>query len=130
MPQDATGRLETLQWLAFQVAGVGPMFGQFGHFHKTAAGKVSDPYALNRYRDETRRLLGVLEQRLDGREWIMGSGYTIADIATFPWVRVLGGFYDAADVLGLSGFPKTMEWVRRCEARPASKKGLEIPPRS
>lgn len=129
MLQDPAGRLETLQWLVFQVAGVGPMFGQFGHFHKTAAGKVSDPYPLNRYRDETRRLLGVLEERLDGREWIMGEAYTIADIATFPWVRVLGGFYEASDVIGLADFPTTMEWMRRCEARPASRKGLDIPPR-
>ncbi|MCM2394864.1 glutathione binding-like protein [Rhizobium sp. S95] len=130
LPKDAAGRYAVLQWLMFQMGGVGPMFGQFGHFYKYAADKVANnPYPTERYRDETRRLLGVLEGELATRPWLAGGEYTIADIATFPWVRGLKVGYEAADVIGLENYPKVMEWVARAESRPASQKGLNIPPR-
>ena len=128
MPSDPAARLETMQWLFFQVGGIGPMFGQFGYFYKFAGAKVEDPHARDRYRDETRRLLGVLEKRLQGRDFIMGDEYTIADIATFPWVRTLRDFYDAAEALSLSGFPEVMRWLETSLARPAVQRGLVVPP--
>ncbi|MEM8795549.1 MAG: glutathione binding-like protein [Pseudomonadota bacterium] len=129
IPKAGADRYECLQWLMFQMGGLGPMFGQFGHFHKFAVGKTSDDYGLERYKGETKRLLNVLENRLQNREFIMGSDYTIADMAIFPWVRVLGGFYDAAEVLELSSYQAVGDYVARCEARPASARGLEIPAR-
>jgi GST-like protein len=130
IPADARGRYETLCWVMFQMGGVGPMFGQFGHFFKFAADKVANnAYPMERYRDETKRLLGVLEERLEGRQWLMGDDYTIADIATFPWVRGVDVFYGGRDVLGLANFPRVMDWVARAAARPASEKGLHIPAR-
>ncbi|WP_176083776.1 glutathione S-transferase C-terminal domain-containing protein [Martelella sp. HB161492] len=130
MPEDPVGRYETIQWLMFQMAGVGPMFGQFGHFYKFAADKVANnPYPTERYSNETRRLLGVLEQRLAERRFIMGDVYTIADIAIFPWVRGLTSAYDAAEHLGLAEFANVNLWLGRCLDRPASQKALNIPPR-
>jgi len=129
LSSDPAERYETIQWLMFQMGGVGPMFGQFGHFYKFAADKVEDPYAKNRYADESKRLLGVLEQRLDGRQNIMGDEYTIADLASWPWVRTLGGFYEAGDYLGLSDYPNVMAWLERSEARPASQVGINTPKR-
>ena len=128
MPADPAARYETIQWLMFQMGGVGPMFGQYGHFFKFAADKVTESYSLDRYRAETQRLLNVIEARLEGRDYIMGD-FTIADIATFPWIRVLGGFYEGADDLGLDSYPNTMAYVARCEARPAVQRGLVQPPR-
>ncbi len=127
IPQDAAGRYECMQWLFFQVGGVGPMFGQFGHFHKFARDEVTDPYPRERYRDETRRLLGVLEERLDGREFLLGDEYSIADIATWPWVRTLGGYYAAGEELGLDAFGRVNEWLARCAGRPASIKAIDTP---
>jgi GSH-dependent disulfide-bond oxidoreductase len=128
MPNDPIGRYETIQWVFFQVGGVGPMFGQFGHFFKFAADKIAgNPYPMERYRDETRRLLGVLEERLQGRPWLMGDEYTIADIATFPWVRGLDVFYKAGDILGLDEFSAVRDWVARASSRPASIAGLDVP---
>ena len=130
IPADARGRYEVLQWVFFQMGGVGPMFGQFGHFFKFAADKVANnSYPMERYRDETKRLLGILEERLKDREWLVGDSYTIADIATFPWVRCVDVFYGGAEVLGLSAFPRVMDWVARGAARPASVTGLNIPKR-
>ena len=130
MPKDAAGRYEVLQWLMFQMGGVGPMFGQFGHFFKFAADKVANnSYPMERYRDEAKRLLGVLEQRLTGRSWLVGDDYSIADIATFPWVRGVDVFYGGKEVLDLASFPAVMDWVARAAARPASLKGLDIPAR-
>lgn len=113
----------------FQVGGVGPMFGQVGYFYKFAGKAIEDKRPLQRYADETRRLLGVLEKRLESRDWIMGADYTIADIAIFPWVRALTVVYDAGELLGSKDFPKVNEWVKRAEARPASRTGLNIPAR-
>ncbi len=129
IPADPAERIECIQWLMFQMGGVGPMFGQFGHFYKFAAEKITDPYPTDRYTAETQRLLSVLEGQLGGRDFIMGDQYTIADIAIFPWVRVLGGFYDGAEKLGLSNYPKVMAHVDRCVARPAVVKGLVTPAR-
>ncbi|MBB4227793.1 glutathione binding-like protein [Rhizobium mongolense] len=128
LPPDAVGRYETIQWVFFQMAGIGPMFGQFGHFYKFAADKVANnSYPMERYRDEAKRLLSVLEARLKGRQWIMGDAYTIADITTFPWIRGADIFYGGREVLDYAKFPSVMDWVERCIARPASAKGLNIP---
>ncbi len=128
IPADAAARYETIQWVFFQMAGIGPMFGQFGHFHKFAAEKVANnSYPVERYRDEAKRLLGVLESRLKGRQWIMGDEYTIADITTFPWIRGADIFYGGREVLDYAKFPAVMDWLQRCIARPASEKGLNIP---
>jgi GST-like protein len=131
IPSDAVGRYEVLQWVFFQMGGVGPMFGQFGHFFKFAADKVANnPYPMERYRDEARRLLGVLEERLKERTWLVGEMYTIADVATFPWVRGVDVSYGGKDEIGLQNFPRVMDWVARASARPASEKGLNIPKRN
>ncbi|MDL2408355.1 glutathione binding-like protein [Rhizobium calliandrae] len=130
MPKDAAGRYETLQWVFFQMAGIGPMFGQFGHFFKFAADQVANnSYPVERYRGESKRLLSVLEGRLKGRQWIMGDEYTIADIATFPWVRGVDVFYGGREVLDFANFPSVMDWLERAIARPASQRGLNIPKR-
>ncbi|WP_419909826.1 glutathione S-transferase N-terminal domain-containing protein [Hoeflea sp.] len=129
IPADPAGRLECIQWLFFQMAGVGPMFGQLGHFYKFAADKISDPYPTERYLNETKRLLGVLDGRLAGRQWIMGDDYTIADIATFPWVRTVRDFYEAGDAVGLNEFKNVTGWLESCMERPASVKGMTIPER-
>lgn len=129
IPVDPAKRIECVQWLMFQMGGVGPMFGQFGHFYKFAADKVSDPYPTQRYLDETKRLLAVLEQRLEGRDFLVGESLTIADIATFPWIRVLGGFYEAGEILGLGDYSNVMAYLERCLDRPAVQRGLVQPPR-
>ena len=129
IPSDPAARIECIQWLFFQMAGVGPMFGQYGHFYKFMSGKLNDDYPTERYQNETIRLLGVLDGRLDGRQWIMDDEYTIADIATFPWVRTVRDFYEAGDAVGLDDFRNVTAWLDRCMERPASQKGLNIPPR-
>lgn len=127
LPQDPVERCRTLQWLFFQMAGVGPMFGQFGHFYKYAgAEKCKDPYPLERYSNESRRLLGVLEARLEGRRFLMGEDITIADFATAPWVVCLDKNYKARDYLGLERFPNIMAWIGRFLARPAAQKGMTV----
>ena len=128
MPTEPVARYECLQWLMFQVGGVGPMFGQLGHFFKFAADKITGSYPTDRYLNESRRLLGVLEGRLSDRYYIMGGNYTIADIATAPWVRTLIKTYDAGDDLGLDGFRNVIAWPDRILSRPAVERGLNIPP--
>ena len=129
MPTDPVQRYQCLQWLMFQMGGVGPMFGQLGHFYKFAADKITDSYPTDRYLNESRRLLGVLEGRLSGRDYIMGSEYTIADIAAAPWVRTLTNTYDAGDDLGLDEFANVVAWRDRVLSRPSVEKGLNMPPR-
>ncbi|HEX6705859.1 MAG TPA: glutathione S-transferase N-terminal domain-containing protein [Albitalea sp.] len=129
MPADPAGRYETLQWLMFQMGGIGPMFGQVGFFNKFAGKAYEDKRPLHRYVDESKRLLRVLDQRLAGREWIMGDDYTIADIATFPWVRNLVGFYEAGDLVGIADMPQVRRVLQAFLARPAVVRGLEIPRR-
>ncbi len=123
MPTDPIEKSECLQWLFFQVGHIGPMFGQFGHFYKFAVEQCQDPYPKERYRKETQRLLGVLEDRLSDRKYIMGSAYTIADIAIFPWVSTLSGFYEAGEYLGMSEYKKVEAWVNACQERPATERG-------
>lgn len=129
LPQDPAARYEALQWLMFQMGGVGPMLGQLGFFHKFAGKDYEDKRPRDRYVAETKRLLGVLNQRLASREWIMGNDYTIADMATLPWVRNLVGFYDAGDLVGISDFPHLTRAVNAFTARPAVVRGLAIPAR-
>lgn len=127
--QDAAGRYETIQWLMWQVGGVGPMFGQVGFFHKFAGKDFEDKRPRDRYIAEAARLLGVLEQRLDGRRWIMGEAYSIADIAVFPWVRGLIGFYDAGELVQIERFPQVLRALDAFLSRPAVIRGLAIPTR-
>ena len=129
IPADPAGRYETAQWLFFQMAAVGPMFGQLGYCHKFAGREIEDKRPLHRYRDESKRLLGVLETRLTGRDWIMGADYTIADIAMLGWVRNLIGFYEARELVEYDALAAVPAWLERGLARPAVQRGLEIPPR-
>ncbi len=129
IPADPAGRYETAQWLFFQMAALGPMFGQLGYFHKFAGREIEDKRPLNRYRDESKRLLGVLETRLSGRDWIMGADYTIADIAMLGWVRNLIGFYEARELVEYDALTHVPAWLERGLARPAVQRGLEIPAR-
>ena len=129
MPQDPAGRYQTMQWLMFQMAGIGPMFGQVGFFHKFAGKDYEDKRPRDRYVAESKRLLGVLNRRLADRAWIMGDGFTIADVATFPWINNLIGFYGAADLVGIADFPHVKRALSSFMARPAVVKGLGIPQR-
>ena len=129
LPADPALRYETLQWVFFQMAAVGPMFGQLGFFHKFAGREYEDKRPLERYRAESQRLLGVLETRLAGRDWIMGDTYTIADIATLGWVRGLVGFYGAGELVDYASLTHVPAWLERGLARPAVQRGLNIPPR-
>src|SRR6202795_1356082 len=119
MPQDAAGRYQTIQWLMFQMGGIGPMFGQVGFFNKFAGKDYEDKRPRDRYVAESKRLLGVLERRLTDRAWIMGDNFTIADVATFPWINNLIGFYEAADLVGIDNFPNVTRTLRSFLARPA-----------
>lgn len=130
MPQDVAGRYETLQWLMFQMGGIGPMFGQLGFFNKFAGKDYEDKRPRDRYVAESRRLLAVLDQRLQGREWVMGDQYTIADIAIFPWVRNLVGFYEAGELVGFADFANVKRALDAFLARPAVQRGLTIPARN
>jgi GSH-dependent disulfide-bond oxidoreductase len=127
MPQDPAGRYTVLQWLMFQMGGIGPMFGQLGFFHKFAGKDYEDKRPRDRYVAESRRLLAVLEQQLSRQAWVAGPDYSIADIAIFPWVRNLAGFYGAGDLVGYADFPSVVQAVERFEARPAVVRGLAIP---
>jgi GST-like protein len=129
MPADPAQRWETIQWVFFQMAAIGPMFGQLGYFNKFAGKDIADTRPLERYVAESKRLLGVLDTRLDGRCWIMGDDYTIADIATIGWVRNLITFYEARELLEYDTFTHVAAWLDRALARPAVKRGLEIPGR-
>lgn len=127
LPEDPAARIETLQWLMWQMGGVGPMLGQLGFFHRFAGKEIEDKRPLERYRAETERLLKVLDERLEGRAWIMGEAMTIADIATAPWVRSLITVYDAAAMVGWDGLKNVPGWLERFLARPGVQRGLNIP---
>lgn len=129
LPADAPRRYQALQWLMFQVGGTGPMFGQLGYFHKFAGKDIEDKRPRDRYVAETKRLLGVLNRHLAGRSWVMGEAYTIADIAIFPWVRNLVGFYEARELVGFDDFPEVARVLDAFVARPAVVRGLAIPQR-
>jgi len=125
LPTDPAQRFKCLQWLFFQVGHIGPMFGQFGHFFKYAREKCDHPYPLERYTNEAKRLLGVLNHELSDKEYLIGE-YTIADIATAPWVNGLGTSYGAGDVLPLSEFPHVKSWLDRIVSRPAYQVGRNV----
>ena len=125
-PADPAARYEVLQWVMFQMGGVGPMFGQLGFFHKFAGKDYEDKRPRDRYVAESRRLLGVLDRRLADHPWITGDEYTIADIATFPWINNLVGFYGAGDLVGFGDFAHVKRAIDAFLARPAVQRGLNI----
>ena len=129
LPADAARRWQTIQWLHFQMGGIGPMFGQVGFFHKFAGKEFPDKRPLERYVAETRRLLGVLETHLNGRQWVMDDEYTIADISMLGWVRNLIGFYGARELVAFDSLKHMPGWLERGLARPAVQRGLDIPKR-
>jgi len=128
LSRDPAKRYETIAWLMWQMGGLGPMFGQLGFFHKFAGREYEDKRPRDRYVTESRRLLGVLENRLEGRDWIMDD-YSIADIATLGWVRNLIGFYEAREITDYDSLTNVPAWLERGLARPAVQKGLTIPAR-
>ena len=130
MPHDAAARYETIQWLMWQMGGLGPMFGQLGFFHKFAGKDYEDKRPRDRYVAESRRLLGVLDQRLKGRPWVVGDTYTVADIAIWPWVRNLVGFYGAGELVEFGQFKEIERVLAAFVQRPAVAKGLDIPARA
>ena len=129
VPEDPALRYECLAWLMFQMGGIGPMFGQVGFFNKFAGKDYEDKRPLERYRDEAKRLLGVLETRLNRRDWIMGEDYGIADVATLGWVNNLIGFYEARELIDFDSLTHVPAWLDRGLARPAVQRGLKIPAR-
>lgn len=124
LSSDPLERLETLQWLFFQMAHIGPMFGQFGHFYKFAKGKT-DEYGEQRYGSEVTRLLGVLNDRLEGRSFLVGEALSIADVATVPWMQGLD-FYEGKEFVKYDSFQNVVAWVDRCVARPAFQRGATV----
>ena len=116
-------RYQTIQWLMWQMGGVGPMFGQVGFFYRYGGKDFEDKRPLERYVNEARRLLGVLDQRLEGRDWVMGD-YSVADIAIFPWVRCMRDVYQAAELVGIDEFRNVLRVLEAFLARPAVQKGL------
>ncbi|HYD28059.1 glutathione S-transferase N-terminal domain-containing protein [Brevundimonas sp.] len=128
LPADPARRYETLQWVMFQMGGMGPIFGQVGYFHKFAGKAIEDKRPLERYATESSRVLGVLDGRLEGRDWVMDD-YSIADISMLGWVRNLIGFYEARELVGFDRLKNVPAWLERGLARPAVQRGLEIPAR-
>lgn len=128
LPTDPAGRYETLQWLMFQMGGLGPMFGQLGFFHTFAGKDIDDPRPKQRYVDEAKRLLTVLDKQLNGQDWVTGE-YSIADIAIAPWLRTFRDFYEAGDLVGLDDFKNVLAYLERFLERPAVQAGLLQPPR-
>jgi GSH-dependent disulfide-bond oxidoreductase len=130
LPTDPARRYQTIQWLMFQMGGLGPMFGQLGFFHKFAGREYEDKRPRDRYAAESRRLLGVLDRHLDGKAWIMGDDYTIADIAVFPWINTLTTFYLAGELVGYAQFRNVQRVFGQFACRPAFQRGLKIPDRN
>lgn len=129
LPADPAERYQAIQWLMFQMGGIGPMFGQLGFFTKFAGKDIEDKRPRDRYVAESRRLLGVLDKHLKGRQWIMGEAYGIADIATFPWIRNLIGFYGAGELVEFENFANVARVLQTFVERPAVIRGLDIPHR-
>jgi GST-like protein len=130
LPKDAARRYEAIQWLMFQMGGIGPMFGQVGFFHKFAGAAYEDKRPRDRYIAEAKRLLAVLDGQLAGQRWIVDGEYSIADIATFPWERNLVGFYGAGELVEIDRFENVQRVLAEFVERPAVQRGLNIPPRS
>jgi len=129
LPADPAARYQTIQWVMWQMGGLGPMFGQLGFFHRFAGKDYEDKRPRDRYVAESKRLLGVLETRLEGRDWTMGDEYTIADISILGWVRNLVGFYEAGEIVDYASLKNVPAWLERGLARPAVQRGLNIPSR-
>ena len=129
MPSDASEKAQVLQWLMFQMGGVGPMFGQYGYFNVFAGSEIEDPRPKERYQQEGRRLLAVLEKHLADKTYLVGEEYTIADIAIWPWIRAAKVFYKAEKDFGYDSLPNVVRWWEHCMARPASERGLVVPDR-
>lgn len=129
LPADPAKKYETIQWLMFQMGGLGPMFGQMGFFVKFAGKDIEDPRPRDRYINESKRILGVLNKHLEGKTWIMGEDYTIADMAIFPWIRSVVGFYEAGPLVGIGDFPNVTRVYDAFMARPAVQKAVNIPAR-
>ena len=128
IPADAAGRYQALQWLMFQMGGIGPMFGQLGFFHKFAGKDFEDKRPRDRYVAECSRLLGVLDRHLIGRAWMLGDAYSISDIAIWPWVRNLVGFYGVGELVQIEKFTHVSGVLAEFMARPAVQRGLLVPP--
>lgn len=129
MPSSAVSRAHVLQWLMFQMGGIGPMFGQFGYFSKFAGSEIEDPRPRQRYQDEAKRLLAVLDKQLSQSTYIVGEEYSIADIAIWPWIYAAKEFYNAEEAFGYQNIPNVIRWWELCMSRPASQRGLKIPDR-
>ncbi|MCO5730522.1 glutathione binding-like protein [Rhizobium sp. SSA_523] len=129
LPKQAAARYETIQWVMFQMGGIGPMFGQFGYFQKFAGKEIEDKRPRDRYLNETKRLLGVMNTRLSGRSFLMGDEVTIADFACIGWVRAMIGFYEARDLVEFDSQVALSSWFERMMARPGVQRGVEIPAR-
>ncbi|KUM39898.1 glutathione S-transferase N-terminal domain-containing protein [Pseudomonas sp. EpS/L25] len=127
LPTDPAQRYHAIQWLMFQMGGIGPMFGQLGFFTKFAGKEIEDQRPRDRYVTEARRLLGVLDHQLQGRTWILGDDYGIVDIATFPWIRALVEVYQVDDLVGFQDFREVRRTLDAFLARPAVQRGLQIP---
>ena len=127
LPSDPAERYLTIQWLMFQMGGIGPMFGKVGFFNKFGGRNYEDKRPRDRYVEEAKRLLRVLDAQLAKHSWIAGEEYTIADVATFPWVRNLIGFYEAGDLVGIGDFANVTRALERFLSRPAVARGLAIP---
>ncbi len=129
IPVEPARRWECIQWVFFQVGAIGPTFGQVGYFNKFAGREIADKRPLQRYVNESKRLLGVLDDRLRERRWIMGEDYTVADIATLGWVNNLISFYEARELVDYDRLAQVPAWLDRALARPAVARGLQIPSR-
>ncbi len=127
LPTEASARYQALQWLMWQMGGLGPMFGQLGFFHKYAGKDYEDKRPRDRYVAESRRLLGVLEQHLAGRAWMLGENYSIVDMAIFPWVNNLVTHYAAGELVGWAEFSQVQRVLATFLARPAVQRGLQVP---
>lgn len=130
IPADPAARWEAIQWVFWQMGAIGPMFGQLGYFHKFEGREIEDKRPLEHYVAESKRLLGVLETRLEGRDWVMGDEYTIADISLLGWVRNLIGFYEAREIVDFGSLAYVPAWLERGLARPGVRRGLKIPERA
>ncbi|MDY7525204.1 glutathione binding-like protein [Sphingomonas sp. 10B4] len=130
LPSDPVARLQAIQWVMFQMGGVGPMFGQMGFFVKFAGKDFEDKRPRDRYVAEVRRLLGVMDVALADKRWFVGEDYTIADIAMLGWVNAVVDFYGAGELVGFDDFANVKAWLARGLARPAVQRGLTIPARA
>lgn len=126
LPTDFAGKNQAMQWLLFQAAHIGPMFGQFGHFYKYARDKTTDSYALNRYLNEVKRLLAVLDKQLEGRPYLLGEALSLVDVAVYPWVQCLERFYQAAEPLQLASFTQVERWRQQLAQQPLVQKGEQV----